>query len=92
MGIGGRSASLKLKAQKAIALCVWNDSTPVDLFVYDSGTSGARRRYWRAPILQWVDQCVLYGEVKTFPDNGLPYWQLSPDLFPCEPTPYVEPT
>lgn len=86
MGIGGKVPSLKLKVEKAIALCMWNHDTPTDLFVWDS----TRRRWWRAPIWQWINACVLHGQVHKFHDNDKPYWQLTPDQFPVGPTKMIE--
>lgn len=86
MGVGGRAPSLKLKAEKMIALCMWDGDTRCDLFVWDS----TRRRYWRAPIWSWVEACVMYGEVKTFPDNDKPYFDLKPVNFPIDPTSIVD--
>lgn len=87
MGIGGRTPSLKFKVKKMVALCVWDTQTPTDLFVWNS----TKRLWWRAPIWSWVDACVRYGEVKTFPDNDEPYYDLKPANFPVDPTPMEQP-
>lgn len=82
MGIGGKKPSLKLKCDKAVALCMWDGDTPTDLFVWDS----TRKRWWRAHIWDWVNACVRHGIVKTFHDNDKPYWELAPEHFPTAPT------
>lgn len=86
MGIGGRSPSLKLKVEKAVALCLWDHSTNTDLFVWDS----SRKRWWRSHIWTWIDACVMHAVVKQFPDNQKPYWELKPTDFPTDPTPMQE--
>lgn len=81
MGIGGKQPSLKLKIEKAIALAMWNNDKPTDLFVWNS----TKRLWWRAPIWDWIDACAMHATVHTFPDNNKPYWQLQPEHFPTEP-------
>ena len=88
MGIGGRNPSLKLKVEKAVALCLWDHDTHTELFVWDS----TRTRWWRAPIWAWIDACVQHGEVATFPDNNKPFWSLKPNNFPTAPTKFEETT
>lgn len=81
MGIG-RDATLKLKAEKAVALCLWNHDAHTDLFVWDS----TRSRWWRAPIWAWLNVCVQHAEVALFSDNQKPYWALKAKDFPTAAT------
>lgn len=86
MGVGGRQPSLKLKAEKLVALCMWDADTKTDLFVWNS----TKRIWWRAHIWEWAERCWLHGEVKLFPDNQKPYFDLKVADFPCEPTAVTE--
>jgi hypothetical protein len=82
MGIG-RDATLKLKAEKALALIQWQFIDPVELFVADS----YKRRWWRAPLDSWLTACFQHATVDHFPDNNKLFWRLHVDHFPVDPTP-----
>ena len=81
MGIG-RDATLKLKVEKGLALVQWQFIANVDIFVSDSH----RRRWWRAPLQEWLEACFQHSEVKRFHDNNKLYWALHADNFPTLPT------
>lgn len=82
MGFSSRgNGSLKLKLEKADALHSWDMLIPTFLWVYDSGA----RRYWQAPIRDWLDACYEYAERLYFPDNHRPYWDLPWGKFPTKP-------
>lgn len=77
MGIG-RDSTLKLKLDKAVALCQWNADSLVDLFVWDS----YRRRWWKGPILDWFAAAVRHGEIAEFHDSNRPHFRLKAKDFP----------
>lgn len=81
MGIGGRTPTLKLKNEKILALASWDATTATHLFVACSKT----KRWWKAPLHDWVRACLDHGELKTFLE-GKHYWNLHPSHFPVEPT------
>lgn len=81
MGIG-RDATLKLKVEKGLSLVRWTFVDKVDIFVSDSH----RRRWWRAPLQEWLDACFEHGEIRRFPDNNKTYWALNAENFPTQPT------
>ena len=82
MGFSSRgNGTLKLKFDKADALRSWDMLIPTYLWVYDSGA----RRYWVAPINDWLNVCYERADREFFPDNGRPYWNLPWTTFPREP-------
>lgn len=87
MGFSSRgNGSLKLKFEKADALRSWDMLIPTHLWVYDSG----RKRYWCAPIRDWLDACYHSGERLHFADNHRPYWNLPHAHFPGQPAAVTE--
>lgn len=79
MGIASRgSGTLKLKVEKADSLQLWALLGPTFLWVWDS----SKRRWWEAPIQQWIDACHRFGTIERFPDNKKPYWELHHMYFP----------
>jgi len=84
MGVSSRNkqATLKVKFEKLDSLKVWELLGPGHLWVWDSH----RKRYWSAPIGEWVHACSHHASVAYFPDNNKPYWDLPIGNFPCEPT------
>ena len=83
MGFSSRgNGTLKLKFEKADALKAWDMIGPVHLFVWDSGG----KRWWHAPIRQWLDACYMHADRESFSDNGALYWNLPYTHFPGAPT------
>jgi hypothetical protein len=81
MGVASRGDStLKFKLDKAAALTTWECIGPVRLWIYDS----SRKRYWDAPLLEWVRACHNHASFERFPDNKKPYYALHIDWFPTE--------
>lgn len=79
MGFSSRgNGTLKLKLEKADALKAWDLIGPVNLFVYDSGG----KKYYQAPIRDWLDACYLHADREAFDDNGALYWNLHHRHFP----------
>ena len=82
MGFSSKgNGSLKLKFEKADALKAWDFIMPTHLWVYDSGA----KRYWCAPIRDWLDACYEHAERRWFPDNKRAYWDLPYAHFPGKP-------
>ena len=85
MGIG-RDQKLKLKVEKAFALCQWSAVEEVDLYVWDQHK---KRDIW-GPIDQWIDVLFRHGVYAYFPpdnpddENGKPYIELRAKDFPYE--------
>jgi len=79
MGIASRGdGKLKLKQEKIDSLNLWRVLGPIYLWVYDS----SHRRFWEAPIEDWIERCHKYGTIDRFHDNQKPYWLLHHNDFP----------
>jgi len=78
MGIG-RDQRLKLKVEKAMALCQWSAIEDVALFVWDS----SKKRYCNGPLDLWIDTCFEHGVYAYFPE-GKAYIELHSSKFPYE--------
>jgi hypothetical protein len=82
MGFSSRgSGTLKLKYEKADALRAWNMLAPVSMFVFDSGG----KRYWIAPINDWLAACYKHATHQRFEDDDRPYFDLPYPYFPSQP-------
>lgn len=83
MGFSSRgNGTLKLKLEKADALKAWDFIGPVFMFVWDSGG----KRWWQAPIRDWLNACYEHADRERFDDNGALYWNLPYAHFPGGPT------
>lgn len=82
MGCASRGDSLlKVKLEKLSALQSWTCIGPVNLWIWDS----SKKRYWDAPLEEWMKACYKYGDVAKFSDNNKPYFALHIHNFPVEP-------
>lgn len=80
MGVG-RDRKLKIKVEKVEALLAWQHIGPVWLFVWDSH----KKRYYDAPIEDWVDNLLTHGIARTFDNDGKAFTELDVSHFPTEP-------
>ena len=74
--------TLKLRVEKLDSLNKWLTLGNGYLWVWDSN----QHQYWWAPIRDWEYAVWEYAEIKRFSDNNKPYYDLSTDDFPCQPT------
>jgi hypothetical protein len=74
--------TLKLRVEKLDSLNKWLTLGNGYLWVWDSN----QHQYWWAPIQDWEYAAWEYAEIKRFSDNNKPYYDLSIDDFPCQPT------
>jgi hypothetical protein len=82
MGCASRGDSmLKTRFDKLTSMSVWQAIGPVNLWIWDS----SKKRYWVAPLADWVKAFHKFGVVDRFPDNNKPYFALHIDYFPTEP-------
>jgi hypothetical protein len=82
MGCASRGDSLlKTRFDKLTSMSVWQAIGPVNLWIWDS----SKKRYWVAPLNDWVKAFHKFGEVARFPDNNKPYFALHINYFPTEP-------
>lgn len=89
MGIASRGdGKLKLKQEKIDSLLLWRVLGPLHLWVWDS----SQKRFWTAPIDEWVDRCHRHGTLDRFHDNNKPYWLLHHGEFPSEPVKVADAT
>lgn len=79
MGIG-RDATLKIKADKVVALLQWDVMVPTHLFVFDS----YRNQHYMAPIMEWYRALVEHGTAARFSNDGNLHYRLNRSNFPCE--------
>jgi hypothetical protein len=82
MGCASRGDSLlKTRFDKLTAMSIWQAIGPVNLWIWDS----SKKRYWVAPLADWLKAFHKHGSVDRFPDNNKPYFALHIDYFPAEP-------
>lgn len=63
--------TVKVKTEKHLALQLWDQDMPVQLFLYDS----RNERHGLTPIAQLTHDIFTHGTIARFPE-GKPYWAI----------------
>ena len=75
----GKDQTVKVKLDKLLALWLWNNDMPVDLFLWNA----TKKRYAYVPLEELTTALHAHAQIDSFPE-GTRYWALKADQLECE--------